>query len=149
EGTTLAERIARGRMPISEALAAAKQIAEALEYAHEKGVIHRDLKPANIKLSSEGAVKVLDFGLAKATVAPGEDSRTLTATRAGAILGTPAYMSPEQATGAPADRRADIWSFGVVLFEMLSGRRVFEQSSSAAVLAAVVRDDPPWDALPT
>jgi len=147
EGPTLAERIARGPLPPAEALAAARQIAEALEFAHEKGVVHRDLKPANIKISAEGTVKVLDFGLAKAAM-QGEDSATLTATRAGAILGTPAYMPPEQAAGMPVDKRSDIWAFGVVLFEMLAGRRMFHGAGCPEVLAAVVRDDPPWQELP-
>ena len=147
EGPTLAERIGKGPMPLAEALVMAGQIAEALEYAHEKGVIHRDLKPANIKISSEHAVKVLDFGLAKVAISS-DDSATLTATRAGAILGTPAYMAPEQAQGKEVDRRADIWAFGVVLFEMLTGRSVFSGASSVEVLAAVVRDDPPWQDLP-
>ena len=147
EGPTLAERLGKGRMPLPEALVVAGQIADALEYAHEKGVIHRDLKPANIKISAEHAVKVLDFGLAKAVI-PGGDSATLTATRAGAILGTPAYMAPEQAQGIEVDKRADIWAFGVVLFEMLTGRSMFSGASSVEVLAAVVRDDPPWQDLP-
>src|SRR6202162_3167167 len=127
EGPTLAEQIQQGAIPIEEALPIARQIAEALEYAHERGIIHRDLKPANIKVTHDGKVKVLDFGLAKALqgdVAPGNISNsptlTLEATKAGVILGTAAYMSPEQAKGKIVDRRADIWSFGVVLFEMLS-----------------------------
>jgi Tol biopolymer transport system component/predicted Ser/Thr protein kinase len=123
EGPTLAERLARGRMPLEEVLEVAKQMAEALEYAHEKGVIHRDLKPANIKTTPDGAVKVLDFGLAKA-VMPGEDTPTVTATRVGMVLGTPGYMAPEQASGMPVDKRADIWAFGVVLSEMVAGREV-------------------------
>ena len=126
-GPTLAERIAQGALPLEEALPIARQIAEALEYAHERGIIHRDLKPANVKLTADGAVKVLDFGLAKALVGRAGGRRRLAirrrsravATRAGIILGTAAYMSPEQAKGKPADRRADIWSFGVVLYEML------------------------------
>ncbi len=152
EGPTLADRLARGPIAMESALAIARQIAEALEYAHERGIVHRDLKPANIKVTAEGAVKVLDFGLAKAaqpsaahnlTVEP-----TLTATTPGAIMGTPAYMPPEQAKGEPVDRRADIWSFGVVLFEMLSGRRLYPQASMTETLAAVIRDDPRWDELP-
>jgi len=129
EGPTLAERIAAGAMALDEALPIAKQIAEGLEYAHEHGIIHRDLKPANIKLTQEGKVKVLDFGLAKALqgdASPRNISNsptiTLEATKAGIILGTAAYMSPEQAKGKTLDRRTDIWSFGAVLFEMLSGR---------------------------
>jgi serine/threonine protein kinase len=148
EGPTLAERLARGKMPLEQVLAVAKQIAEALEYAHEKGVIHRDLKPANIKISSDGAVKVLDFGLAKGAQTSLEDSPTVTATKEGVIKGTPAYMSPEQAKGLPLDKRADIWAFGVVLFEMLAGRLVFAHGTPAEVLAAVVREELPWEGLP-
>src|SRR3954464_9762759 len=128
EGETLADRIAQGPLPLDEALPIAKQIADALESAHEKGIIHRDLKPANVKINPDGVVKVLDFGLAKAL--EGQSSSdlakshtiSLAATQAGIILGTAAYMSPEQAKGKNADRRADIWSFGVVLFEMLTGK---------------------------
>ena len=123
EGETLAERLAHGPVPLDEVLEFAKQIAEALEYAHEKGIIHRDLKPANIKISPEAAVKVLDFGLAKA-VMPGENMPTVTATRVGMVMGTPGYMAPEQASGMPVDKRADIWAFGVVLSEMLAEREV-------------------------
>ncbi len=132
EGPTLADRIAQGAIPIDEALAIAKQIAEAVEAAHEQGIIHRDLKPANIKVRPDGTVKVLDFGLAAVTQGTGATavdsahSPTFTAaTRAGVILGTAAYMSPEQAAGKPVDKRADIWSFGVVVWEMLTGRRLF------------------------
>ena len=132
EGPTLAERIARGPIPLEEALPIATQIAEALEYAHERGVVHRDLKPANIKITPKGRVKVLDFGLAKAlsnepAISDPATSPTLTmrATLAGVILGTAAYMSPEQARGQDVDRRADIWSFGAVLHEMLSGHTLF------------------------
>src|SRR5262249_51166611 len=127
-GDTLAERIASGPIPIGEALTIARQIAEALEAAHEHGIVHRDLKPANIKITPAGAVKVLDFGLAKAAGPTGysdaTSSPTVTAgpTRAGVILGTAAYMSPEQARGKPVDKRTDIWAFGCVLFEMLTGR---------------------------
>jgi len=131
-GETLAEQIQRGPIPLDDAIGIAKQIAEALEAAHELGVVHRDLKPANVKITPDGKVKVLDFGLAKLTeqraAAPSlESSPTLMpeATQAGAILGTAAYMSPEQARGKPVDKRADIWAFGVVLFEMLAGRMVF------------------------
>jgi serine/threonine-protein kinase len=145
EGPTLAERIALGPVPLDEALAIARQIAEALEYAHEKGVVHRDLKPANIKVNAAGTVKVLDFGLAKALAndpAPGNpaSSPTLTmdATVAGFIAGTPAYMSPEQAKGKPVDRRADIWAFGVVLAEMLTGRAMYAGETVSEVLAAVI-----------
>ncbi len=131
EGEDLAERLKRGALPLEEALGVARQIAEALEAAHEKGIVHRDLKPANVKLTPEGKVKVLDFGLAKAMDPAGasstdvQNSPTLTAqaTQAGLLLGTAAYMAPEQARGRPVDRRADIWAFGVVLFEMLTGKR--------------------------
>jgi serine/threonine-protein kinase len=156
EGPTLAERIKQGAIPLDEALNIAKQIAEALEAAHEKGIIHRDLKPANVKVTPEGMVKVLDFGLAKAL----EDdpssidiskSPTLSvaATQAGVILGTAAYMSPEQAHGRQADKRADIWSFGVVLYEMLTGRQAFSGESISDTLASVLKLDPDWDALPS
>lgn len=161
EGETLAERIARdqGRgLPLDEALAIARQIAEALEAAHERGIIHRDLKPANVKLRPDGTVKVLDFGLAKAVegwrgdaVESGPaNSPTFTAnaTQAGMILGTAAYMAPEQATGRPVDRRADIWAFGCVLFEMLTGRGLFHGNSVSEILAAVLRDAPPLQTLP-
>ncbi len=155
EGTTLADRLAEGPLPSVEAIAIARQIAEALEYAHDHGVVHRDLKPANVKLRGDGVVKVLDFGLARALV-PGTDVPDVSAsptelplaTEAGVILGTAAYMSPEQARGRAVDRRADIWSFGVVLFEMLAGRRVFDGTAATEIIAAVIRDDPPWDALP-
>ena len=155
KGPTLAERIGAGPIPIAEAVPIARQIAEALECAHERGVIHRDLKPANIKLTPEGQVKVLDFGLAAvaqssaADVAAPMSSPTLTmrATMAGVILGTAAYMSPEQARGKPVDRRADIWAFGCVLYEMLTGRPTFEGGTTSDVLAAVITKDPDWSAL--
>jgi eukaryotic-like serine/threonine-protein kinase len=147
EGPTLAERMARGRVPIPEALAIARQMAEALEYAHEKGIVHRDLKPANVKLRPDGVVKVLDFGLAKAI--DSNEAPAVTATGAGIIMGTPAYMAPEQAAGLPVDRRADIWAFGVVLFEMLAGRQIYARKTMLETLAAVARDDPQWDELPT
>ena len=153
EGPTLADRIAEGPIPLDEALPIAKQIAEALEAAHESGVIHRDLKPANIKVREDGTVKVLDFGLAKA-LRPGgsdpSDSPTLTAaaTQMGVILGTAAYMSPEQATGRPVDRRTDIWAFGAVLFEMLTGRRAFAGSHVSNTLASVLTTDVDWSMLP-
>ena len=154
EGPTLADRIAQGPIAIDEALPIAKQIAEALEAAHEQGVIHRDLKPANIKVRSDGTVKVLDFGLAKALEGDGSnpsESPTVTAaaTAAGVILGTAAYMSPEQARGKPVDKRADIWAFGAVLYEMLTGKRPFKGRDVSEVLAGVIKSEPTWDALPT
>ena len=156
DGPTLADRIKQGPIPIDEALPIAKQIAEALEAAHEQGVIHRDLKPANVKVKDDGTVKVLDFGLAKAldptsasATADPSNSPTLTAaaTQMGVILGTAAYMSPEQARGKAVDRRADIWSFGAVLYEMLTGRRPFEGRDASETLAAVIQSDPDWEAL--
>ena len=154
EGPTLADRIAQGPIPVDEALPIGKQIAEALEAAHEAGVIHRDLKPANIKVREDGTVKVLDFGLAKALdPAPEGDasqSPTLTAaaTRMGVIMGTAAYMSPEQARGKPIDTRSDIWAFGVVVFEMLTGQPPFGGSTVTDVLAAIVTKTPDWTQLP-
>ena len=148
EGPTLADRIKRGPIPLDEALAIAKQIAEALEAAHEAGVIHRDLKPAKIKVRDDGTVKVLDFGLAKALDPSPEgdpsQSPTLTAaaTQMGVIMGTAAYMSPEQARGKTVDKRADIWSFGVVLYEMLTGTRAFEGDDVSLTLADVMRAEP-------
>jgi serine/threonine protein kinase len=135
EGPTLAERIAQeGRLPWEEAVEIGTQIAEALEAAHEKGVVHRDLKPANIKVTPDGRVKVLDFGLAKP-----QTKELSSGTSPGVILGTPAYMAPEQAKGKAVDRRADIWAFGVVLYEMLTGRNPFEREAVAETLAAVLR----------
>ena len=155
EGPTLADRIKEGAIPLEEALPIAKQIAEALEYAHERGIVHRDLKPANIKVTRDGKVKVLDFGLAKAMQddASAQDisnspTLSIAATKAGMILGTAAYMSPEQAKGKAVDRRADIWSFGVVLFEMLTGRQVYVGETATDIMAAVVRAEPDWSALP-
>ena len=157
-GETLAERIARGGIALADPLPIAKQIAEALEAAHEQGIIHRDLKPANIKIKDDGTVKVLDFGLAKA-LAPEDMSRasdamnspTLTAraTHVGLILGTAAYMAPEQAKGKPVDRRADIWAFGVVLYEMLTGRRGYEAEDVSDTLAAVLTREVDWTSLPS
>jgi serine/threonine-protein kinase len=165
EGEDLSERLKRGPLPIDEALAVARQIAEALEAAHEKGIVHRDLKPANVKLTPDGKVKVLDFGLAKAMdSAAGSgsaadlarsptlmNSPTMTAARGtqlGVILGTAAYMAPEQARGQAVDKRADIWSFGVVLCEMLTGKGLFRGETVTDVLASVVREPIAWDALP-
>jgi serine/threonine-protein kinase len=156
EGPTLADRIAKGPIPLDEALPIAKQIAEALETAHEQGIIHRDLKPANIKVRLDGTVKVLDFGLAKAlepvssatgnaTMSP---TLSLHATHAGLLLGTAGYMAPEQARGRIVDRRADIWAFGCVLFEMLSGRPPFPGEDLSQVLARVIERDVEWNALP-
>jgi len=156
EGPTLADRIAQGALPLDEALPVARQIAEALEAAHEQGIIHRDLKPANIKITSDGRVKVLDFGLAKAldpasainasaTVSP---TISMQATQAGVILGTAAYMSPEQARGRPVDRRADIWAFGVVLYEMVTGRKPFGGDDVGDVLASVIKEQPSLEAVP-
>ncbi len=155
EGEDLSERIARGAIPIDETVSIARQIAEALEAAHEAGIVHRDLKPANIKLRPDGTVKVLDFGLAKAWESQTADSSlslspTMTqhATAAGLILGTAAYMSPEQAAGTAADQRADIWAFGVVFWEMLTGHKLFEGETVSHVLASVLKDEVELDELP-
>ncbi|MEO8431136.1 MAG: protein kinase [Acidobacteriota bacterium] len=155
EGDTLADRIAVGPIPLDEALAMARQIADALEAAHERGIVHRDLKPANVKLTPGGKIKVLDFGLAKAVSGDrsspdATSSPTLTGrdTEAGIILGSAAYMSPEQARGRPVDKRADIWAFGALLYEMLSGRRAFDGDTVSDTLAAVLMKDPDWNALP-
>ena len=158
EGETLADRIDRGRIPLDEVLPFARQIAEALAAAHEQGIVHRDLKPANVRLRADGTVKVLDFGLAKlvdralvsapdASASPTITSPALTATTGG-LLGTPAYMSPEQARGQPADKRSDIWAFGCVLYEMLTGRKAFEAEGVSDTMAAVLRGEPDWPALP-
>ena len=156
EGETLAERIAAGPLPSEDALSYSRQIAEALEAAHEKGVVHRDLKPANVKVTPGGKIKVLDFGLAKAFAAEtaGRDlshSPTVTSggTQRGVILGTAAYMSPEQARGKAVDRRSDVWAFGCLLYEMLSGRKAFEGETVSDVLASVLTREPDWNALPT
>ena len=157
-GEELATRLARGRLPLDEVLRIARQIAEALEEAHERGVVHRDLKPANVKLTPSGKVKVLDFGLAKA-FADGPDLHSASstsndsmlaqlATREGVVLGTAAYMPPEQARGLPVDKRADIWAFGVVLYEMLTGTRPFAGLAVVDLLAAVVSAEPEWTRLP-
>ena len=156
EGEDLAQRIARGPIPLDEALQIARQIAEALEAAHDHGIIHRDLKPANIKLRVDGTVKVLDFGLAKAIdpSAGSSDSAmnsptlSIHATQAGIILGTAAYMSPEQARGKAVDRRTDIWAFGCVLFEMLTGTRAFRGDDATDTIIAVCSKEPEWATLP-
>jgi len=154
EGPTLADRIAAGPIPVDEALAIAKQIADALEVAHERGIIHRDLKPANVKVTPDDTVKVLDFGLAKisSNETPSDDlshsPTMLKGTQAGMILGTAAYMSPEQAKGKAVDKRSDIWAFGCVLFEMLSGKQTFSGETLTDTLAAVVRAEPEWNSLP-
>jgi Tol biopolymer transport system component len=155
EGPTLAERLSAGPLPLDEALPMARQIAEALEAAHDRGIIHRDLKPANIKITPDGAVKVLDFGLAKALDAePGGSDQShsptlsIAATRAGVMLGTAGYMSPEQVRGSPSDRRADVWAFGVVLFEMLVGRQLFRGETVSDTLAAVLTREPDLSQLP-
>ncbi|HXI03689.1 MAG TPA: serine/threonine-protein kinase, partial [Candidatus Saccharimonadales bacterium] len=155
-GEDLAQRLARGAIEPAEVLSIARDVTSAMEEAHEAGVVHRDLKPANIRLTPDGRVKVLDFGLAKALEGDPRSvdsslSPTLTtpATRTGVILGTAAYMSPEQARGRPVDRRADIWAFGCVLFEMLAGRRTFSGETVSDTLAAILRAEPEWSALPS
>jgi serine/threonine protein kinase len=156
EGPTLADRITRGPIPVDEALPIAKQIAEALEAAHDQGIIHRDLKPANIKVRLDGTVKVLDFGLAKALEPAGVTADIANAppitspamTQMGMILGRAAYMSPEQAKGRPVDKRSDVWAFGCVLYEMLTGKRAFEGDDVGDTLANVLKQDPDWTVLP-
>ena len=158
EGEDLAQRLERGAIPVEEAVACARQVVEGLEAAHEQGIVHRDLKPANIKLTKDGTVKILDFGLAKdhevdAGPAGSDPSQSPTVerfeTEAGVILGTAAYMSPEQARGKPVDKRADIWAFGVVLFEMLTGRKLFPGETLSDTLAAVLTREPDWRLLPS
>ena len=154
DGPTLADRLSSSALPIDEAIAVARQLVDALDAAHEKGIVHRDLKPANIKITSEGVVKVLDFGLAKATddglnTSSAAFSPTVTGlTRVGTVLGTVAYMSPEQARGATATRSADIWAFGCVVYEMLTARRAFAGATLSDTLAAVLTSEPDWSALP-
>jgi Tol biopolymer transport system component len=156
EGEDLGQRLARGPIPLDEALPIAKQIAEALEAAHEQGIVHRDLKPANIKVKADGTVKVLDFGLAKAldptptgvTNLANSPTLTLQATQAGIVLGTAAYMSPEQARGTAVDKRTDLWALGVVLYEMLTGERLFDGATVSDTLASVLRAEPNWSRLP-
>src|SRR5215510_11609459 len=158
EGDTLADRVARGVVPVEEAIPIASQIAKALEAAHEQGIVHRDLKPANIKVRADGTVKVLDFGLAKTTgpaaASAGSVSGVATITSptlmtgAGIVLGTAAYMSPEQARGNAVDKRADIWAFGVLLWEMLTGHRLFSGDTVTDVIAAVLKEEADLDALP-
>ena len=155
EGPTLADRITEGPIPVDEALPIANQIAEALEAAHEQGIIHRDLKPANVKVRPDGTVKVLDFGLAKAMDPVGDPTSvsqsptlSMAATQAGIILGTAAYMSPEQAKGHTVDKRTDVWAFGAVLYEMLTGKMAFEAEDVSDTLAAVLRADVDWSILP-
>ena len=156
-GETLAERIARGAIPLDESLAVAKEIAEALEVAHDKGVVHRDLKPANVKITPEGRVKVLDFGLAKmwesssddAAAAASNSPTRIDGTTPGVILGTAGYMSPEQARGRNVDRSADVWALACVTYEMLTGRPAFDGETITDILGAIVRADPDWNALPS
>ncbi len=155
EGETLAERLSRGALSLEETLEVCRQIAEGLEGAHEKGIIHRDLKPSNVKITPERKVKILDFGLAKAfhdqtSEVDISKSPTITAdmTQPGVILGTAAYMSPEQATGKPVDKRADIWAFGCILFECLTGKRAFLGRTVTESIAAILRGEPDWDSLP-
>jgi serine/threonine protein kinase len=156
DGETLADRIMRGPLPVAEALSIARQIADALDAAHERGVVHRDLKPANIKLTSSGLVKVLDFGLAKAVAENDGSAETLegttvtaVATQTGHIVGTPAYMSPEQMRGQPVDKRTDIWAFGCVFYEMVTGRPAFARQTISDTIAAILEREPEWDMVRT
>src|SRR5262245_5955414 len=155
EGETLAERLKRGPLPIDAALEIAKQITEALEAAHQKGIIHRDLKPANIKILPDGKVKVLDFGLAKiyenetSSLDNSNSPTLLSSIGNGIILGTAAYMSPEQARGNPVDKRTDIWALGCVIYEMLSGKQAFAGDNVSDTIASVLREEPQWGALPS
>jgi serine/threonine protein kinase len=155
DGETLADRLARGPLAAKEALHIARQLAEALDAAHEKGIVHRDLKPANVKITPSGSVKVLDFGLAKAIAGDGRQPHqsenptdTFSGTHEGVILGTAAYMSPEQARGEAVDKRTDIWAFGCVMYEAVSGRRAFARATFSRTLDAVLHEEPDWDALP-
>ena len=158
EGPTLADRIAEGPIPVDEALNIAKQIAEALEAAHEQGIVHRDLKPANVKVKADGTVKVLDFGLAKAVTSDAASgsattsatmSLTASATQMGMVIGTAAYMAPEQARGTPVNQGTDVWAFGAVLYEMLTGARLFTGETVSDTLASVLRSELDWNQLPS
>src|SRR5438477_12217036 len=154
EGPTLAEQIALGAIPPEESFLIAKQIADALEAEHEKGIVHRDLKPGNIKVKPDGTVKVLDFGLAKIEKQPTASPDSLptvhtTASELGVILGTAAYMAPEQARGERVDKRADIWAFGTVFFEMLTGKRLFSGNSVTEILAGVLKEEPDLNLVPS
>src|SRR5262249_16142680 len=153
-GNTLEDRVLRGPLPLAEALAVCRQIADAVAFAHAQGIIHRDLKPANVKYARDGRAKVLDFGLAKAVEGQSQSQRdepTITQpdTRERPILGTPAYMSPEQAQGRELDRRTDVWSLGCILYELLTGRRLFQKTTTTETLAAVLTREPDWSALPS
>jgi serine/threonine protein kinase len=150
-GENLEDRLARGPLSVEEAIDTCRQIAEGLEAAHEAGVIHRDLKPANVRITPDGKVKVLDFGLAKATGTDGEQGSTtdsVLATEQGRLLGTPTYMAPEQARGKSIDRRVDVWAFGCVLYECLTAERAYAGETMSDVLAAVLQDEPDWTRLP-